>query len=363
MIRGGDLLTKRTKVDQEGQGKAEDLEKEELEESNSKSIHEDEAKKNELSQPHDLAFKKLFGEVKVAKDVIKKNLPKEVLEQLDLDSLERLDGSFISKKLKKSFTDLLYGVKLNKREAYISFLWEHKSYKDRLTAFQVAGYIIDIWKQMIEDNKKDLAVVIPIVVYHGEENWTYKTDIRELIPDFDLLPAYLKEMLPVINHELVNITSHTAEEIKEYEPVTRLIMRVFKYIRAPKDKLLETIVISIDEVGKVVSLEELAYYIDIILLYFSATNREFTEAEIRDKIRQLDGRGSEIMTILQEREQRGLEQGLELGLQKGLEEGKAKEKRSFAKKLLEFGDSIEKIAMLTGLSENAIEEIKDRINN
>lgn len=66
-----------------------------------------ENKKNELMQPHDATFKKLFGEIDIAKDVIEKNLPGDVLEQLDMDSLEKLDGSFINEKLQETFSDHL----------------------------------------------------------------------------------------------------------------------------------------------------------------------------------------------------------------------------------------------------------------
>lgn len=330
-------------------------------------------KKNELSQPHDLAFKKLFGEVNIARDVIEKNLPKEVLDKLDMDSLEKLDGSFISKKFKETFTDLLYGVRINNREVYVAFLWEHKSYKDKLVAFQVAGYIIDIWKEMIKNNKKELPVVIPIVVYHGEGKWNYKTDIRQLIPDFEFLPDYLKQMLPAIKHEFVNITDHTDEDIKKYEPITRLIIRVFKYVRAPKDKLLEVIIISVDEAAEILSTEELAYYMDLILLYLSATNKDFTEADIRTKIRELDGRGSEIMTILQEREQKGIEigkqegielgkqEGIELGKQEGIEEGEKKARIEMVKNLLNEGAEIELISKISKMSKEHIEEIRKEI--
>ncbi len=47
---------------------------------------------NQLAQPHDATFKKLFGEIDIARDVIEKNLSKEVLDLLDMNSLKKLDG-------------------------------------------------------------------------------------------------------------------------------------------------------------------------------------------------------------------------------------------------------------------------------
>ena len=315
--------------------------------------------KNELSQPHDLTFKKLFGEREIAKDVIEKNLPKEVIDQLDMDSLERLDGSFISEELKETFSDILYGVRINNRDAYISLLFEHKSWSDKFAVFQVAGYILDIWKRLIKDGKKELPVVIPIVVYHGKGGWNYRTDIREMIPDFDILPDYLKQMLPAIKHEFVNITAHTEEDIQEYEPVTRMVIRSFKYIFWDKDDLIEALLISLDEVESILTEEELNRYLDTLLIYYSAVNKNLTEEDIIAKIQELGGKGEKIMTILQEREQRGIEEGIELGIQQGVEEGI----KTTAKNMIVDGETVEKIMRYTGLNKEEIEEVKREMLN
>ncbi len=307
--------------------------------------------KKELSQPHDITFKKLFGEREIAKDVIEKNLPKEVLEVLDMDSLEKLDGSFINKDLKETFSDLLYGAKINNRDAYIALLWEHKSYTDKFAVFQVAGYILDIWMKIIKEGKKELPVVIPIVVYHGKSGWNYKTNIREMIPEFHTLPNYLKQMLPVIKHEFINITAHTEEDISEYEPVTRMVLRSLKYIYWDKEDLIKAFLVSIEEIQSILTDEQLNHYVDILLIYYSAVNKNLTEEDIIEKIKELGGKGERIMTILQEREQKGMEKGIELG--------KLDEKREIARKLMAKGLDMNTIIQVTELDE---EEVKKLVN-
>ncbi len=319
--------------------------------------------KNELSQPHDVTFKKLFGETEIAKNVIEKNLPQEVLEQLDMDSLERIDGSFVNKELKETFSDLLYRVRINNRDAYIALLWEHKSYADKFAVFQVAGYILDIWRKVIKDGKDELPVVIPIVVYHGKSGWNYKTDIKEMIPDFEILPEYLKQMLPIIKHEFINITSHTEEDIQEYEPVTRMVIRSFKYIFRDQDELIKAFLISLEEVQLLLTEEELNYYLDTLLIYYSAANKNLTEEVIMAKIQELGGKGEKIMTILQEREQRGIEEGIELGMQKGMEKGIEEGLKITAKTMIVEGEPTDRIMKYTRLTEEEIEKIKKEMIN
>lgn len=330
-------------------------------------IKSDEAKgkkkKNELSQPHDLTFKKLFGELEIAKDVIENNLPKEVLDQLDMDSLEKLDGSFINERLKETFTDILYGVRIGDKDAYVALLFEHKSYADKQAIFQVAGYIIDVWSKIILEGKKELPVVIPLIIYHGEYNWNYKRDIREMIPDFDILPEYLKQMLPVLKHEFINIKGYTEEDIREYKPITRMVLRAFKYIYEDKDKLIETFIISVDELGLEVSKEDFNRYADTILLYFSSFNSDIREEDIVQKIQELGGKGERIMTILQEREQKGIEEGIILGMQQGKKEGIQEGIKTTAKAMIIEGESIDKIMKYTKLTMEQIEEVKEEMMN
>lgn len=306
---------------------------------------------NQLAQPHDATFKKLFGEKEIARDVIEKNLPKEVLDQLDMNSLEKLDGSFINEKLEETFTDILYGVKINGSDAYLALLLEHKSYADKLGIFQVAGYVIDAWRKMIADNKKELPVIVPIIIYHGKANWNYEKDIRDMIPEFETLPEYLKQMLPVIRHEFINIGTHTEEDMMEYDPLTRMVLRSFKYIYYDKETLVEMFIISVDEIQSVVSDEVFNKIINTLLLYYSSANKEISEEEIVKKVQELDGKGSKVMTILERREQRGIEKGIEQG------------KIEMVKELIKEGSETEFIVKVSKLNRDEIEEIRKEMLN
>ncbi len=89
------------------------------------------------------------------------------------------------------------------------------------------------------------------------------------------------------------------EELDKYRPIVRLILKVFKYVtQENEDKLMK-------------------------------------------KIDQLEGKGEKIMTILEERELRGIEKG----------------KIEVARNLLSLGLDIDKIVKATGLSEEDIKKL------
>lgn len=313
------------------------------------------SKKNKITRAHDATFKKVFEQKEIAINVIENNLPAEVIKLLDMDSLEKLDGSFINEELKENFADIIYKVKINQKECYIVLLLEHKSQPDKLTAFQVARYIIELWSKEISAGKKEISVVIPIVIYHGKNKWRYETNIRELIPNFNELPDYIVDKLPVLEYELINVATHEEKEFNQYEPITRMILRSMKYVFYGKDKVIEELLISVEEIPPNIDDEKLYYYINILLIYFQNTGNEITEADLNRKIKELDGKGDKIMTILQAREQKGIEKGIQFG-----EIKKAKE---MAANGITKGYDIKIIMDMTGLSLEEIEKIKRDIIN
>lgn len=216
-----------------------------------------------------------------------------------------------------------------------------------MTIFQVLTYIIGIWRSAIEDGKNELPIVIPIVIYHGEDKWNYKTDLRDLILDYNNLPQCIKERMPVLKHDFININEHTEDDIEKYNPLAKMVIRSFKYIFADDDKLIKAFIISVDEASVSMKTEELSKMIEILLIYYGAANRNLTEENIISKIKELEGKGEKIMTILEARELKGIE--------KGIREGKREKEIEIAKVSKKIGLSIDVIADITGLT---IEEVQ-----
>lgn len=161
-------------------------------------------------------------------------------------------------------------------------------------------------------------------------------------------------------------TLSTAEKIWEYQPITRLVIRIFKYAFEEKDKIIEEILLSIEEIGPKVPNEVLLPLIQVIFLYLSLLNKEIKEEDIIRKVKQSEGKGERILTILELREQKGIEKGLQQGLQQGIEQGLQKgffnAKRKIAINLLKMGLSVEKVAQGAELTIKEVEELKKEVN-
>jgi predicted transposase/invertase (TIGR01784 family) len=68
------------------------------------------------------------------------------------------------------------------------------------------------------------------------------------------------------------------------------------------------------------------------------------------------------LTILELREQKGIEKGLQQGIEQGLQKGFFNAKRKIAINLLKMGLSVEKVAQGAELTIKEVEELKKEVN-
>ena len=83
----------------------------------------------EIVNPHDKFFKETFSNRENAIDLISGLLPEELKSNLDFNSMELDNNSYIDQAMNEYFSDLVYTVNYKgKTELKISLLLEHKSY-------------------------------------------------------------------------------------------------------------------------------------------------------------------------------------------------------------------------------------------
>ena len=134
---------------------------------------------------HDALFKQVFSNTESARRLLQAVLPPELLQRLSLPTLTLSPGSYVDESLASSHSDLLFSVELAGRPALLYVLFEHKSKDHPLTALQLLGYQLRIWKDFVKergDGKQalPLPVVIPLVFHHSEEGWTTSTRFEDL---------------------------------------------------------------------------------------------------------------------------------------------------------------------------------------
>ena len=163
-----------------------------------------------LVTPHDSFFKALFTQPGVAQDFLAHYLPPQVAELLDLSTLEREDASFVDAELRVHLSDLLYRVHLRDGPpAWVYILFEHKSFPDPLTPFQLLRYMVRLWERSWRMGDR-LKPIVPVVVYHGRVKWKVGLNFACL---FDV-PEAFEDFLPDYRYWLCDLTGYSDEEIK-----------------------------------------------------------------------------------------------------------------------------------------------------
>lgn len=183
-----------------------------------------------IQNPHDKFFKEVFSNTEVAKDFINNYLPQSITNIIDVDTLELQKDSFINEELQEAFSDMLFRVNINKREGYIYFLFEHKSYTSKNISFQLLKYMIEIWEAKVKKEKTgELPIIIPLLIYHGNDEWKIKTTLGEMIAGYDMLPEDVKKYVPDYEYLLYDLSRYTDEQIKG-EVQLRILFTIFRNI-------------------------------------------------------------------------------------------------------------------------------------
>ena len=327
-----------------------------------------------IQNPHDKFFKETFGNLAVAKDFLRNYLPQNIMDIVDINSLEPQKDSFINEELQEVFSDMLFQVDINNKEGYIYFLFEHKSYPSQNIAFQLLNYMVQIWerKMKIEIDHK-IPVVIPLVIYHGKETLKIKTSLGEMIRGYEDLPEEIRAYIPNYHYVLYNISRYSDDEIKG-EAQLQILLSIFRDIFTKNsDGIQATIYRDMATLQELDDKETGMGYFQTFIRYVFNAGSQLTKNDINKIIYKLETTYPEgsatIMTLAEilrdegKNEGRiqgikeGLKEGLEQGMEKGMEVGAKSRALEVARKLIKMNLNLDQIVESTGLPKKEIAKL------
>ncbi len=304
-----------------------------------------------LSQPHARAFTFFFKENETAVSMLKGYLPENIKKKLNFKSLKISKDSFIDKRLKNYFADLLYEIKLksSQKSAFIYILFEHKYWPDWFICLQLLKYMVRIWELFLKQNKeaKYLPVIVPMVLYHGKPKWGIGQNFISLFEN----PAGFEPYIPDFNFNLQDV-SHMPDEDIQGSPLLRMILTTFKYIQSPgiRNKLWDIFKLFLELSDK----SNISEYLEVLVTYLVNSPGKLTEEELQEPVtRLIEEGGADMETIFE----KWVEKGVEKGIEKGIEKGKIEKTLEVAKKMLLKGLDPNTIMDITGVNREEIEKL------
>ena len=270
-----------------------------------------------IANPHDKLFKEAWSNRETAQDFLQQYLPREVLELVDLNTLEISKDSFVEKELKDYFSDLLYNVSLKEHRGYIYILFEHKSHPEKLISLQLLEYMLKIWRLHLKQHSLPLPAIIPLVLYHGPEKWTQEPRLSHLLSGPQ---GELSDYVPDFTYILYDLSRYADNDIKG-AIFPRVVLLLFKYVfhRDFERKLPEVFSLMRSLLARETGLQ----YLETVLRYVFSTAENITVDELKNMVEQSVSKegGDTIMTLAERLITKGIEQGIEQGVCQGLLEG------------------------------------------
>jgi len=297
-----------------------------------------------IASQHDKYFKEIFSRKEEMIDFITNALP-QVTKYLDINTLQLDSTQYIDKRLQVGYSDLVYNCKYaNNVDLKIALLFEHKSQPENFPHLQLLAYMIKIWETNIKQ-KQSLMPIIPILFYHGADEWIYK-NFEDYFPGID---EPLKKYLPSFDYELINTTNLTDKQIKNmfqmYSLKTGIL--IMKHIFDNPEILINELESIFEHLHQLLETENGRDLFETTVIYLYS-NLKNDKEKVTEKLRQISPKGGEIaLTIAQKLEKKGHLKGMEEGIKK------------VALNMIRnnFDNSLIKIA--TNLSEEQIDMIRE----
>jgi hypothetical protein len=211
-------------------------------------------------------------------------------------------------------SDRLFKVALKTGEpALIYVLMEHKSTPDPRTPFQLMGYMVRIWERYGEGRRARSAAVppiIPLVFYHGSDDWTIPTAIIDCIdadPDFKTLIRDFRYTL----HDL----RHIPDERLASERSSRAGLAALKYVFVAD--------VDVETLARIIrDLPDEGLFLRQVFEYLMAAYEVHEQNLIDAAARAKSGRGEELMqTVAEQIHARGEAKGRAEGRAEGEKHG------------------------------------------
>jgi len=268
---------------------------------------------------HDSGYKLLYSHVAMVRDLLRHVVPGDWIDQLDLGSLEKCSGSYVSDDLRDRSDDLIWRVRWGPDWLYLYLLLEFQSTIDAWMAVRIQTYVGLLYQDLIRTGQLSVAgqlpPVLPLVLYNGIKPWDAARDLDTLIAPG---PAILRDYRPRQGYYLL-------DEIRIADagglPERNLSAALFRLeaSRTPAEVLgiLQALVVWLQAPEQTSLRRAFAVWISRVYL-----PRRLPGVAI-DSMNDLH----EVRTMLAERYETWTEQwkreGLEEGLEKGRQEGEA----------------------------------------
>ncbi|MGC3874905.1 Rpn family recombination-promoting nuclease/putative transposase [Halomonas sp. GXIMD04776] len=190
-----------------------------------------------MNNQHDHSYKLLFSEPRTVRDLLTGFVREEWVEQLDLDSLEKVSSTFVTDGLRDREGDVIWRVRFGDEWLYVYLLidkfirnefgrtsvrpqgarhdgaHQFQSTVAPFMALRIMTYVGLLYQDLVRQKKLTqegkLPPVLPIVLFNGEKRWNAALNVSELVQS---TPGGLEQYRPDLPYLLLDEGAIVASE-------------------------------------------------------------------------------------------------------------------------------------------------------
>ncbi len=324
-------------------------------------------KSTAIQDKHDGMFRKMIETKGGIKGLINRSLPEPVLNSLDLTVLEFDDTQYLDDRFKKSYSERVVKTRMKKHpdsddqeqeylDTDIYILFEHKSARTVKIFIQLLIYMCLMWQRDLAEGKP-LRVIIPIVFYHGKEDWNIPLEFKKQFKVNSVIQDYLLNF----RYVLFNTEDWKLGDERKVEMENNVfLMTALSFMKDAFNDDLE----SVQEIFRL--WIETDYYMEnkskiLFAIAYIAECKKLSQEKIIELFSQIDG-GEAMETWLDKAINEKFNQGRNQGRDEGRNEGRNERGREIAVEMLKNGVDIDIVVKSTGFSKEEIEKLAETVH-
>ncbi len=251
----------------------------------------------QLNNPDDKLFKAVFQRPDLVKEVLQQIADADLLKKLDLDSLQLTNASYVDEELSEHLADIVHTCQTSSHQKVeISLILEHKSYVPPHPPFQVMRYQMKGWTLQKADSKLKKTPILPVIFYHGKEEWkirSWGSYLEGMEPEFE-------KYTPAGNYIFIDLSKMADEEIYRFRSgflITALLLMKHRLEREYLLNNLKRIVIFVEQESETKGRDLTD---DLVIIYrYLQSLRSIKWNEVKQQVQSLP-KSKNAMTIVEE---------------------------------------------------------------
>lgn len=262
---------------------------------------------------HDHSYKHLFSHKEMVADLLTGFVDQPWVQELDLNTLEKLNASYVTDDLRERADDVVWRVRFRDHWLYVYLLID----VDKYMAVRLLTYVGLLYQDLIKSRQLPadgmLPPVFPVVLYNGSKPWHAAHALSDLIQP---VPDTLQPYQPNLRYLLINEREYADDELAALhnlvatlfqlensatvQHIARLVGNLVTWLAAPEQQSLN---------------RAFTVWLNRVLLPAKAVGQPIANVENLFEVRTM--LAERVLEWTKEWKEQGLQQGRQEGLQMG----------------------------------------------